>query len=413
MIQRLIDYRLDGEALYIYDRTDYTQSVSFYNETTAPLIMTETANIVVIRNNDGILTHEVNSFEFNASEGCYVAIIDYNEEWGTDIYVDAFLIPRLINPANTSEDDVFPKLPYYTGYFCYAEDIKFGKGIFRCIRDDSDRTDPLTISVPVLPEDSPTDPNWEVFWKDSGLAEEMTISMFNDLLEQSRYSEYDTVQYISILHEGTGIEITENDPPDPITPGVSRTFLIEKLDCNKYHVTPNIDIEEAINITVYNEMTGKFVSNGLMSSPIPLPYTFNVPNDGIYSVHISYEVEGNELTEDYIFYEYCDLKSCFNKLVKSIYCNDIYCCDDCSTDVKYEQTRRIAELNKLTTLYTQLMLAIHGHQVFYLMHDYTGYEGYDKYIDSIKTLWETIQLVYKRCGDCDPNSDESNPCNCN
>lgn len=424
MIQQLIDYRLDGEALYIYDRTDYTnQEISAYNGLDSEVIVDEMINLIIIRNDNGIINNEnespstyyVNKFEYSAVENAYVATIPYKEEWGKNIYVDLFLLPNLIN-ANGD----FLLSPFYKGYIGYhLKDLtRDFKGIYICVKDDNGRTDPLILTSTMdLPLAGGNSDKWNLLWYEDGNANEITQEAYEIIMEQTRMNFYhEEKEFISLLHESTGVNFSEKKSIS--NDEISNHFNIEKLDCNKYRITPNIDIKEASGISIFNEISGDFIygnriSPGSRISPVPFPFEFTVPGDGIYSVHIPYKLEGNNLTEDYIFYEYCDLKSCFNKLVKSIYCNDIYCCDDCSTDVKYEQTRRISELNKLTALYTQLMLAIHGHQVLYLMHDYTGNEGYDKYIDSVKTLWEAIQLVYNRCGDCDPNNEELNPCNCN
>jgi hypothetical protein len=421
LITKLLDYRIEDNRIILYEGTDRTQNVSFYKNTLEPIEDIPMATFIVIRNEDSILQTIFNpTFEEDIATGKYQYILDMEMEIGDVFYIDLFSLPLL--PELKDSDH----LNYYNGYFGLIEVGECAtRKIVRFDEEDSGR------SVPFNPCIMGAD-DYTIYWVEGSVFyEEITEDDYRNLIEQSHRNTYDRIgesdyylDYFQVIHEVTGA-INVGEPSDSVNE-LSSAYSIIKKSCNNYELISNegIDIETGA-ITVKDEMTGDIIYPNLnTNTPIgletPLPLSFSVPKDGIYSVTITKTLipeigEGASatvLTYSYVFYEHCSLQSCYQKLLKSLYCNDIYCCDSCSTDVQYEKNRRIAEINKMVGLYTQLMLAIHSHHALYFNENPIEDETYYNYFSGIKELWSSISLVYNRCGDCDPSTDEVNNCNC-
>lgn len=418
LIRKFLDYRVENNRIILYENTDYSQLVSFYENTLEALEYISKMSFLVIRNNDNFLRTIFNpTVQVDPLTGNYSYVVDWLPEYGDVIYIDGFILPLLPELKDSGH------LNYYTGYFGYIQVGETNtKRIVRFNEDDAGRSTPFN---PCTMGES----NYTIYWEEANLAfTEIDEDDYRNLIEQSHRNVYERIgvtdyylDYFQLLHVSTGA-INLGQPADTVNE-LSSAFSIVKKDCNKYELVSNEGFDEVTSITVKNEITGDIIYPNLSDRhfvplSISMPFSFSVPGDGIYSVSITKTLipeigqTSTVLEYSYIFYEHCSLQKCYQSLLKSLYCNDIYCCDDCSREVLYEKNRRIAEINKMVGLYTQLMLAIHSHHALYFNENPNQDETYSVYLNGIKELWKTIEIVYNRCGDCDPSSEQENGCNC-
>jgi hypothetical protein len=424
MIQRLIDYRNDGEALYIYDYTDYTQTMHIYDPPYPTLQERgEMFSILFIRrkNTDEILGYYYNEFEFNSAESRWEADVPIGEDWGDEFIVDVFLFP--VTNVNMISH-------VYAGDFLFIQETK--SDYWRLYRLSGSTAPDEYVEYPIYDklENQPSVGNddWELIYDGETDTENVELD-FDDLHQLLRQSGYSVVHedgdlnkffYDNVYHLSTGIELNEPDYPDNTYTDYQGDFYVEKKECNKYELFSNVsDVDTYDHVYLENLVTGEKIPLSFrvnIETGIGFPYSFSVPGDGIYGITVEYTLNDDTvITSDMVVvYEYCQFKKCYQKLAKDMYCSEMACCDSCDDDVRYEIERRMYELNKMHALFSQLLLVIHGHRVNYLMYNDSSQIGYNEFIASVKRLWYVIELTVNRCGSCDPqdNSMDNNPCNC-
>lgn len=424
MRHKLIDYRNDGEALYIYDYTDYTQTMHIYDPVSSTLEdRAEMFSILFVRkrDTDEILGYYYNEFEFNAAESRWEATIPIGEDWGDEFIVDVFLLPAAITNMVSH---------IYAKDFLFVQESK--SGYWKLYRLSGSTAPDEYVEYPIYGElgnqPSETNDDWELIYDGDTDTEHVELDSddLDQLLRESKYSvvhedgDSNKFFYDNIFHLSTGLELTQPDYPDNTYTDHQGDFYVEKKECNKYELFSNVsDVDIYDDVYLTDLITGDrldFRYRLDSETGIIFPVSFRVPGDGIYGITVEYTLnDGTVVTSDMVvIYEYCEFKKCYQKLAKDMYCSEIACCDSCDDDVQYEIQRRMYELNKMHALFSQLLLAIHGHRVNYLMYNNESAIGYDQFIASVKKLWEVIELTVDRCGSCDPqdNSTDNNPCNC-
>lgn len=189
--------------------------------------------------------------------------------------------------------------------------------------------------------------------------------------------------------------------------------LLRQLSCNTFEVdfTGSGSISSAIlraipyddiNAEVINTFIGEDIKNLIEDNK----YKFSVPgDDGIYVLLI--KVNEEWFYQGYLFVN-CRIEECFNKLITSIYCEDLDCCEICSEAIKREIDFRRNELRKLNVFLSKIAGLMN-----YMNVNTTGYiwqSREEKVIaEKANNLYKFVKEVVTRCGSCGP-IDKSKKC---
>lgn len=164
---------------------------------------------------------------------------------------------------------------------------------------------------------------------------------------------------------------------------------------------------------------------------------FTTPEDGVYVFQIGYQPIGSTECEidyeDYYLeipqYDFCDIQSCFFKLIQMLLCNELDpCCKSCDPAFIEQRTIYREELNKMMALMIALYGMLNVEQLEYLhfnqLYSYDMSSGEfiplipdrNMLIGKIQDIINKLREISGRCSDCNgprENIIQPKPCeNC-
>lgn len=176
-------------------------------------------------------------------------------------------------------------------------------------------------------------------------------------------------------------------------------YTIVKTDCHKYLITDtSVNVPTKINTIIVSNFSGSYTETYEMVIANGNTLEIILPQDDVYTITITDNLSTTTFTD--VIYDFCDLITCYRKLVLDIFCNEKDpCCKECDAAALHAIDFKRNELNKLNALAGSLFAYIHRDKIVYL-GIYSVEDCRITDIQMIADLASKINEILDRCGEC-------------
>jgi hypothetical protein len=192
---------------------------------------------------------------------------------------------------------------------------------------------------------------------------------------------------------------------------------ISKVSCNSWTVC-SIDEVNTLTVKLYSIRDLSTVIEEYTLAPEECQ-DIEVDDDGVFIIRV---YNGEELTETFLEYSFCNLETCFVSLTKELFCNEFDpCCTSCDAEAKRLMQIKRDHLNMMIAYISKIHYLLNENSVYCMLSGIINPES-----DDIETLISTnsneivsilnrLKHLTDRCGECyGTQTNETTGCtNCN